>query len=177
ALLAGARKRGIVTFLDECYGLGPHRKLLEAVLPFCDVALPSYDNLRILYPGLAPGELAVLLRKKGAESVVLKLGKDGCLLANQQGLFHLPSIATKITDTTGAGDCFNAGFIAGYVNGLDDLKAARIGAAAAAACIRHVGGAVGIPRYKSALRIVSRSFRCQPLAKGTSFPPPRTLWR
>ena len=152
ALLAGAQKRGIVTLLDECYGLGPNRKVFERVLPYCDVALPSYDNLCVMYPGKKRRELLALLRKKGAKRVVIKLGKEGCLLANGQGVFHIPSVASKIVDTTGAGDCFNAGFIAGLAHGLDDVAAARVGAATAAACIRNVGGAVGIPKYRALLR-------------------------
>jgi sugar/nucleoside kinase (ribokinase family) len=156
ALLAGAQRRGVVTLLDECYGLGPNRKLFEAVLPYCDVALPSYDNLRLIYPGTGPREVAALLRRKGAKRVIVKLGKEGCLLVNRQGVFHVPSLAKKVVDTTGAGDCFNAGFIAGLTHGLDDLQAARVGAAAAAACIRNIGGAVGIPKYRALVRGISR---------------------
>jgi sugar/nucleoside kinase (ribokinase family) len=155
-LLAGAQQRGIVTLLDECYGLGPNRKLLEAALPYCEVALPSYDNLGLIYPGLSPEALARHLCRHGARRVVLKLGKDGCLVTRGAQVVHVPSLATKIVDTTGAGDCFNAGFIAGLVHGLTDVPAARIGAAAAAACIRHVGGAVGIPKY----RALARALRC-----------------
>jgi sugar/nucleoside kinase (ribokinase family) len=91
--------------------------------------------------------MARTLREKGARRVVLKLGKDGCLAVNAAGTFRVPSVATEIVDTTGAGDCFDAGFITGLANGLDDTAAAKVGAAAAAACIRHVGGAVGIPKY------------------------------
>ena len=49
ALLAAARQRGIVTLLDACYGLGPNRDILEAALPFCDVVLPSYDDMLHYY--------------------------------------------------------------------------------------------------------------------------------
>jgi sugar/nucleoside kinase (ribokinase family) len=147
-LLAGAQKRGITTLLDECYGLGPKRRTFEAVLPYCDVAIPSCDDMQVMYPGMKPVDIARHLRARGARRVVLKLGARGCLVATEKETALIPSLAKQIVDTTGAGDCFNAGFIAGLVHGLSDLQAARIGAAAAAACIRFVGGAVGIPRYK-----------------------------
>lgn len=147
-ILSRARDRGVTTLLDECYGLGPNREVFESALPHCDVVLPSYDDLRRIYPHLDPGGVSAHLLKKGARSVVLKLGHEGCLVTNSKHSVHLPSVATEIVDTTGAGDCFDAGFIAGLVNGLDDVEAAKVGAAAAAACIREVGGAVGIPRYE-----------------------------
>lgn len=159
-ILSGAQKRGVITLLDECYGLGPNLEVFEAALPFCNVVLPSFDDMRCIYPGLNPAGVAARLRQKGARRVVLKLGQKGCLVANEKGCACLPSAATEVVDTTGAGDCFNAGFIAGLVNGLDDVDAARIGTLAAAACIRNVGGAVGIPRYKS-------------LAKGVKKVPPK----
>lgn len=151
-ILAGAQKRGVVTLLDECYGLGPRREIFEAALPYCDVVLPSYDDMLVIFPKCSPELVAKKLRDCGAKRVVLKLGKNGCLVVNDAGAVPVPSLATKIVDTTGAGDCFNAGFIAGLAHGLDDIGAAKIGAAAAAACIRQVGGAVGIPKYKALVK-------------------------
>jgi sugar/nucleoside kinase (ribokinase family) len=150
-ILAQAQQRGITTLLDECYGLGPNRNIFEAALPYCDVVLPSYDDMRVIYPDLDAARVAAHLRQCGARRVVLKLGPRGCLVSDAKGNVQLPSIAQEILDTTGAGDCFDAGFIAGLVNGLDDVAAARIGSAAAAACIRNVGGAVGIPSYQTLL--------------------------
>lgn len=153
-ILSGARKRGVITLLDECYGLGPDREAFEAALPFCDVVLPSYDDLHSIYPGLPPAELAAHLRRLGARRVVLKLGKEGCLVLNDLGETQLPSVTDQIVDTTGAGDCFDAGFIAGLANGLEDVAAARIGSAVAAACIRQIGGAVGIPSYSAVAELI-----------------------
>ncbi|MFZ2642089.1 MAG: carbohydrate kinase family protein [Verrucomicrobiia bacterium] len=153
-LLGEAQKRGVITLLDECFGLGPNRTIFEAALPHCDVVMPSYDDMLHIYPGLTPEEIARTLREKGASRVVLKLGKDGCLVANETGMLRVPSVATEIVDTTGAGDCFDAGFIAGLANGLSDAAAAKVGAATAAACIRHVGGAVGIPTYDELLESI-----------------------
>ena len=153
-LLAGAQRHGIITLLDECYGLGPKRRTFEAALPYCDVAIPSCDDMETIYPGMKPVEIARHLRARGARRVVLKLGPRGCLVATETETALVPSMARHVVDTTGAGDCFNAGFIAGLAHGLGDLQAARVGAAAAAACIRSVGGAVGIPKYKRLARAV-----------------------
>lgn len=154
-ILAGAQKHGVITLLDECFGLGPDRVAFEAALPYCDVVLPSYDDMRFIYPGLKPASVVARLRQQGARRVVLKLGPKGCLVANEKDTFHLPSVATEILDTTGAGDCFDAGFIAGLVNRRSDVDAARIGSLTAAACIRNVGGAVGIPTYRTLVKALN----------------------
>ena len=130
--------------------------IFESALRFCDVVLPSFDDMRLIYPGLNPAAVATRLRQHGAGRVILKLGRHGCLVVNQNGSFRLPSVATKIIDTTGAGDCFNAGFIAGLVKGLGDVDAAKLGGLTAAACVRNVGGAVGIPRHEALVKKIKR---------------------
>lgn len=156
-LLAEAQRRGITTLLDECYGLGPNRKVFEAVLPYCDVVLPSFEDLALLYPKLKPVELARRLQNLGARRVILKLGRRGCLVVTPKETVSIPSLAERVVDGTGAGDCFDAGFLAGLVHGLDDVTSARVGSAAAAACLRRVGGAVGIPKFKTLLRHCRRT--------------------
>jgi sugar/nucleoside kinase (ribokinase family) len=45
----------------------------------------------------------------------------------------------EVLDTTGAGDLFAAGFLAGHARGLDNITSARLGALAAAEVIQHIG--------------------------------------
>ena len=45
----------------------------------------------------------------------------------------------KVIDTTGAGDLFSAGFLAGHVAGRSNAESLRIGAIAASECISHMG--------------------------------------
>ncbi len=58
---------------------------------------------------LALGELCPL--------VVVKDGKNGAYACCQGRLYHSPAIAVTPLDTTGAGDCFNAGFIKAWLDG------------------------------------------------------------
>ena len=45
----------------------------------------------------------------------------------------------EVVDSTGAGDLFAAGFLAGHARGLDYVTGARLGALAAAEVIQHIG--------------------------------------
>ena len=148
-LLQEARARGVVTLLDECWGLGPRRESFEVMVPHADYLLPSYHDLLEIYPKNKPEEIVDILHDLGATKIILKMGKAGCLLSFDRRIETLASVATRVVDTTGAGDAFVAGFIAGLVHGCEDRESAVIGSRAAAACIQHVGGAVGIPSFQS----------------------------
>ena len=50
-----------------------------------------------------------------------------------------PSRSTALVDTTGAGDLYASGFLAGLAHGKDHAGCARLGALAAAEVIQHVG--------------------------------------
>ena len=56
-------------------------------------------------------------------------------------------------DTTGAGDCFNAGLIAGLLRGLDLTRATALGCAAGAASTQAAGGTASCPDLSSALAL------------------------
>ena len=151
-LLAEARRRGIVTLLDECWGLGPDRESFELMLPHCDYVLPSLDDMRAIYPDQGREQIADHLLSCGAGTVVLKLGAEGCLVAHADERHLVPALPASVVDTTGAGDCWDAGFIAGLAHGEEVVTAARLGNACAAFCIEAVGGATGVPSYAAVRR-------------------------
>jgi sugar/nucleoside kinase (ribokinase family) len=51
-------------------------------------------------------------------------------------------------DTTGAGDAFNAGFLAGLLSGLPARRVLRLGNTVGARSTRAVGGLDGLPRLE-----------------------------
>ena len=84
---------------------------------------------------------------KGAKHIILKRGEDGCILFTDNEFLSIPSLATEIKDGTGAGDCFDAGFIAALCHEEPIEKAAKAGSLAAAECLKNIGGAVNLPPY------------------------------
>lgn len=146
-LLAEAQRRGVITLLDECWGLGPQRATFELMLPYCDYVLPSVDDMQAIYPDMSAEAIARHLLALGVGTVVLKMGAQGCLVARQDEMNRIPAFTVPVVDTTGAGDCWDAGFIAGLLHGEDVLAAARIGNACSSFCIGHIGGATGVPDY------------------------------
>ncbi len=60
-------------------------------------------------------------------------------------------------DTTGAGDCFNAGLIAGLLDGLDLPQAVALGCAVGAASTEAVGGTGAVVDRASAEALAARA--------------------
>jgi sugar/nucleoside kinase (ribokinase family) len=147
-LLERARRQGTVTCLDEGFGYGPKCELLEAMLPHCDYVTPSYDDLQAIYPGTTAEELATRLLDLGATTAVVKMGSKGCMVARGTDRIQIAPPEAKVVDTTGAGDCWDAGFLAALASGEDLHTAAKIGNACAAFCIEAVGGSTGVPSYE-----------------------------
>jgi ribokinase len=58
-------------------------------------------------------------------------------------------------DTTGAGDCFNAGLIAGLLDGLDLPQAAALGCAAGALSTAAPGGTASAPSRAAATKLAA----------------------
>jgi ribokinase len=92
--------------------------------------------------------------KGRVNTVVIKRGKRGCLVLSEEGWEEMPAFAVDIQDPTGAGDAFDAGFIAGVVSGKSSSEAALWGSAAAAMKIRKKGAWAGLPSKESLLEFL-----------------------
>ena len=73
--------------------------------------------------------------------LVVTCGADGALAVEQGRIVSVPiaRIGAGVVDTTGAGDLFAAGFLAGLTQGRDLEQSLRMGAIAAAEVISHYG--------------------------------------
>ncbi len=115
---------------------------LFEILPRVDVLLQNLDEVRNILdldPNTGPERAAEILLDMGVKVVAIKMGKDGCWVANRENIEYVPSFSVKVVDTTGAGDNFNAGFISSYISGKPLRECAIIGSATAALKIGGVG--------------------------------------
>ncbi len=82
---------------------------------------------------------AEALRKLGP-AVVVKLGAAGGLLVGPEGVVLAHATAVDPVDTTGAGDCFNAGFIAGLLEGSTPAESLKRAVTSGAIAVTGWGG-------------------------------------
>jgi sugar/nucleoside kinase (ribokinase family) len=110
----------------ELLGPSEARPWLDPLLDLADIVLPSGEEARLL-TGLPTDEEAcrALLRRPG-QIVALKRGSAGCTVFIHEQQFDSPGFKVKAVDPTGAGDCFDAGFVAGFLRGLPLPVTARL---------------------------------------------------
>ena len=112
-------------------------KLLSQINYF----FPNRLEARLICGTEDPEKAAGYLIEAGVETVVFKLDQEGCLLVNRQESRYVPGFPLKNPlDTTGAGDAFCGGYLAGQIWGLTDEESAVIGHAAAANIVLFLGG-------------------------------------
>jgi ribokinase len=113
---------------------------LRRHLPLADILLPNLAEAQRLTGLARPEKCAQALLDEGVQVVAMKLGREGCLLGSGDGFLRIPGLATEVQDSTGAGDSFAAGLIAGFLNALDWPSAALLGNAMGALAAASVGG-------------------------------------
>jgi len=92
------------------------RARMEAMLAVADVVKISDEDMAWLLGDGAPDDLAARLLAKGPALVLVTRGAEGVTAYGTGAPCHMPARRVEVVDTVGAGDTFNAGFLAG----LDD---------------------------------------------------------
>lgn len=140
-ILAHARENGVVTSADVLAPGDPG--LLEWIapaLPHLDHLLPN-DEQVLGFTGLDDVEDACrALVDRGVGSVAATCGAEGAVVVEGDGVERVPAFEVDVVDTTGCGDAFAAGVLAGWRAGVPVLDAVRAGHAAAAVVAGVIGG-------------------------------------
>ncbi len=96
-----------------------------------------------------------ILRTLGTKTV-LKLGSRGAALISSDRAVRQPAMQATVVDTTGAGDAFNAGFLAAVIRGRDAGDALRLASYIAARSIEGLGGIQSLPHARELPRWCKR---------------------
>ena len=112
----------------------PNRDELAALV---ERELPTLDDVI---------EAAEWLRGKGAQNVLVSLGRDGALLCAEGKRMYQPAPDGEVIGTVGAGDSLVAGFAAGWQRYGDMAQALRLGIAcgSATACCEGLADSDGV---------------------------------
>lgn len=123
---------------------------VDAVLAVTDVVLPNAAEAIKL--GRRPTvREAVAALATGGRIVAVKNGADGALCHDGHELIECPTISVSTVDAVGAGDSFDAGFIAGLLGDLPPRRRLALAVACGALSTRASGGTAAQPGLAEAL--------------------------
>ena len=116
-----------------------------ALLPHIDIFFPNEHEAYLITGEAEPCKALQCFADAGAPAVALKLGARGAaLLWHEKIMFADPYPVTPV-DTTGAGDCFNAGFLHAWLKGEPPEICLRSGTICGGLSTEELGGIRGFP--------------------------------
>ena len=147
-LMKRMQEAGKFTVMDTAWDSeGVWLPKIEAVLPYLDLFMPSYDEAVKLTGETDADRIADFFFDKGVKTVIIKIGSKGALICEtREKRYILPTyLSVKPVDTTGAGDSFCAGFLSGLSMGWDYRRSGQLANAVGTHCIMAIGatGAIG----------------------------------
>jgi len=153
AAMALGREKRSVTILNPA----PVRILPQAVLHLVDILTPNQSEAKVLTgrspeADIAPEVVARELIRSGVRKVVITLGEKGALLVTADSSLHIPAIKVPVTDTTGAGDSFNAGLAVALSGGANLEEAVRFAVVTGGLAVMREGVIPSLPTQNEVLQ-------------------------
>ncbi len=140
-----AKKFGLSTSVDLEPTMLDNMTGLMQLLANVDILFVNHFAARQLSKRDDIQEVAESILTLGPEIVCILMGAEGAIVATSNEVFHAEAFPVTVTDSTGAGDCFAAGFVHGYLQKWPLADTVLFASAVAAISIQHRGGHAGAP--------------------------------
>jgi sugar/nucleoside kinase (ribokinase family) len=150
-LLKHAKAKGLTVTFDL---IGPHEGTaaqLKTLLPHVDYFMPSLEEAEYISGLKGSAEVARFFMDMGAGACIFKSGPQGSYVHTRDANFRIPAYKVNVSDTTGCGDSYCGGFIAGLAMGFDLEKACRLGTATSGLVATGLGSDAGVVDLQSTI--------------------------
>ncbi len=144
-----ARRAGLRISLDPNYDPSGQWDIHDELLAAVDLLLVNAVEAGALTGGAKTGKAAQILGER-CDTVVVKDGQCGALLAHGGELTRITAPEVTAIDSTGAGDSLAAGVIYGLGAGWTITEAVALGVACGSASVRALGGIAAQPTLAEA---------------------------
>ncbi|MEM3061686.1 MAG: BtpA/SgcQ family protein, partial [Candidatus Bathyarchaeia archaeon] len=138
------------------------KSLMREVLKKIDILFANESEIRSIVGGNGMIEGIKKLARKYVPIVTVKMGKKGALIANKSEVFRIKPPKTPIVDKVGAGDVFDAGFIASWLKGFEIKLCGIYRVAAAVLKISKRGSWVAFPNFDQVEKFVRENKSWEP---------------
>lgn len=141
-----AKQNGVPVLLN----VAPARKIDESLIRMTDILVVNETEIEIICGQRIAdtGEEGAidLLLDMGASTVILTLGKRGCIVRSATVREYIAAFEVDAVDSTAAGDTFCGALAARLSKGADIVESATFASAAAAICVTRLGAQPSVPR-------------------------------
>jgi sugar/nucleoside kinase (ribokinase family) len=159
-IAGAARSNGTLVAVDVLHpGRPEDLGRLAPLLAVTDWFIPNGDQILALTGREEPADAIKDVLALGTGAVAVTLGADGCLVAwpGSGTPVRLAALPVEVVDTTGCGDGFTAGLLAGLLAGATPEDAAWLGLACGALVATGLGSDAGIEDLGQALDFLERT--------------------
>jgi ribokinase len=151
-LLRELKSRNVGISLDTNWDPSERWAGLEQILALVDVLLPNSAELAAIGAVLSDGDAAAAITALGTR-VVVKDGAEGGWSLGPDGVeARAPGIHLEVVDTTGAGDSFDAGYLAAMAYGVEIEETRVRWATIAGSLSTRAAGGTGAQASREQLR-------------------------
>lgn len=140
-------RRILISYDPGCLGIaGDRLARVRAIAPAIDMLFVNALEFRQLYPDVTAADVHTLPKNQLPAGMAIKLGERGAYLySREQGTTFHPAFAVAAVDSTGAGDAFAAGCLAGIARGYAPARMGPFANAVAALVTLQYGCRPGLP--------------------------------
>lgn len=156
--LSELRSKGVKIAFDSNYrprlwqSPAEAQEAMLAILQYTDIALLTLDDEQLLWGDDSLEGCVARYKNFNIGELVLKRGAKEAIIITDGTEVRVPvPTVNNVIDTTGAGDTFNAGYLAARLNGGSVIDAAKQGIRCAGIIIRYRGGVIDKQIYLNEL--------------------------
>jgi 2-dehydro-3-deoxygluconokinase len=152
-----AKANGVLFSYDpnlrlKLWSLPRARAVINYSFELADIVLPSLDDAKVITGLDKPEDIVQSILARGPKIVALKLGSEGCLVADGKEMFFVKPMKIDPVDTSGSGDAFDGAFITGILEGWDLRYKAKFANVVGALTATGKGCVTPLPTREDVLR-------------------------
>ena len=122
------------------------KEQLETIIANINVLFANQHEVRQMCDTLGITREALVSQ---VDTAIFTMSGDGSTLYTKGKEHFVPVVPVKLTDPTGAGDAYRAGFLSAYVRGYDPVTSCKIGTVTASFVVEHVGCQTHLPDWNT----------------------------
>jgi sugar/nucleoside kinase (ribokinase family) len=159
-ILRAAQGLGLTTSLDLIGLSGLNYEVLFGnAYPHIDYLLVNEDDALLISGQKTLDEAFTWMFNRGLKNAAITIGAKGAIFFAENQRIEVPAFKVGVVDTTGCGDAFSAGFIAGLIKGLAMTECLDLGVAFGSSVAMGLGSDAGVRSWSELEDFIARTPR------------------